>query len=133
MPSAIGQSFEGARQGEISLILLLTVAFMAILAISFIVWVERAQRRVTVNYARRNPNQMAMGQASHVPLKVNMSGVIPAIFASSIVLFPASISSWFGQSEGMEWLQEVSLALSPGQPLYAVSYTHLTLPTTPYV
>ena len=102
LPSAIGQPSEGARQGEISLILLLTVAFMAILAISFIVWVERAQRRVTVNYARRNPNQMAMGQASHVPLKVNMSGVIPAIFASSIVLFPASISSWFGQSEGVE-------------------------------
>ena len=125
LPSAIGQSFEGARQGEISLILLLTVALMAILAISFIVWVERAQRRVTVNYARRNPNQMAMGQASHVPLKVNMSGVIPAIFASSIVLFPASISSWFGQSEGMEWLQEVSLALSPGQPLYVVVFSIL--------
>ena len=74
---------------------------------------------------RRNPNQMAMGQASHVPLKVNMSGVIPAIFASSIVLFPASISSWFGQSEGMEWLQEVSLALSPGQPLYVVVFSIL--------
>ena len=68
---------------------------------------------------------MAMGQASHVPLKVNMSGVIPAIFASSIVLFPASISSWFGQSEGMEWLQEVSLALSPGQPLYVVVFSIL--------
>jgi preprotein translocase subunit SecY len=93
LPRAIGQSFEGARQGEINLIVLLSVALLAILAIAFIVWVERAQRRVSVNYAKRQiGNQMAMGQTSHVPLKVNMSGVIPAIFASSIVLFPASIS-----------------------------------------
>ena len=121
LPRAIGQSFEGARQGEINLIVLLSVALLAILAIAFIVWVERAQRRVSVNYAKRQiGNQMAMGQSSHVPLKVNMSGVIPAIFASSIVLFPASISTWFGQSEGFEWLQEISLALSPGQPLYVI-------------
>ena len=108
LPRAIGQSFEGARQGEINLIVLLSVALLAILAIAFIVWVERAQRRVSVNYAKRQiGNQMAMGQSSHVPLKVNMSGVIPAIFASSIVLFPASISTWFGQSEGFEWLQNI--------------------------
>ena len=126
LPRAIGQSFEGARQGEINLIVLLSVALLAILAIAFIVWVERAQRRVSVNYAKRQiGNQMAMGQTSHVPLKVNMSGVIPAIFASSIVLFPASISTWFGQSEGFEWLQEISLALSPGQPLYVIVFAVL--------
>jgi len=126
LPRAIGQSFEGARQGEINLIILLSVALLAILAIAFIVWVERAQRRVSVNYAKRQiGNQMAMGQTSHVPLKVNMSGVIPAIFASSIVLFPASISTWFGQSEGFEWLQEISLALSPGQPLYVIVFAIL--------
>ena len=126
LPRAIGQSFEGARQGEINLIVLLSVAFLAILAIAFIVWVERAQRRVSVNYAKRQiGSQMAMGQSSHVPLKVNMSGVIPAIFASSIVLFPASISTWFGQSEGFEWLQEISLALSPGQPLYVIVFAVL--------
>ena len=125
LPSAVGQSFEASRQGEISLILLLLIALFAILAIAFIVWIERAQRRITVNYARRNPNQMNMGQASHLPLKVNMAGVIPAIFASSLVLFPASMSSWFGQNEGFEWLQEVSLALSPGQPLYVVVFAVL--------
>ena len=126
LPRAIGQSFEGARQGEINLIVILSVALLAILAIAFIVWVERAQRRVSVNYAKRQiGNQMAMGQTSHVPLKVNMSGVIPAIFASSIVLFPASISTWFGQSEGFEWLQEISLALSPGQPLYVIVFAVL--------
>ena len=126
LPRAIGQSFEGARQGEINLIVRLSVALLAILAIAFIVWVERAQRRVSVNYAKRQiGNQMAMGQSSHVPLKVNMSGVIPAIFASSIVLFPASISTWFGQSEGFEWLQEISLALSPGQPLYVIVFAIL--------
>ncbi len=125
LPSAIGQSFEASRQGEISLILLLLIALFAILAIAFIVWIERAQRRITVNYARRAPNQMNTGQASHLPLKVNMAGVIPAIFASSLVLFPASMSSWFGQNDGFEWLQEVSLALSPGQPLYVVVFAVL--------
>ena len=126
LPGAIGQSFESARQGEISLILLLLIGLFALIAIAFIVWVERAQRRVSVNYAKRQiGNQMAMGQTSHVPLKVNMSGVIPAIFASSIVLFPASISTWFGQSEGFEWLQEISLALSPGQPLYVIVFAIL--------
>ena len=125
LPSAVGQSFEASRQGEISLVLLLLIAIFAILAIAFIVWIERAQRRITVNYARRSPNQMSMGQASHLPLKVNMAGVIPAIFASSLVLFPASMSSWFGQSDGFEWLQEVSLALSPGQPLYVIVFAVL--------
>ena len=124
LPSAVGQSFEASRQGEISLILLLLIALFAILAIAFIVWIERAQRRITVNYARRNPNKMNMGQASHLPLKVNMAGVIPAIFASNSFI-SCSMSSWFSQNEGFEWLQEVSLALSPGQPLYVVVFAVL--------
>lgn len=125
LPGALGQSFEAARQGEISLILLLLIGLFALSAIAFIVWVERAQRRISVNYARRAPNQMSMSQASHLPLKVNMAGVIPAIFASSLVLFPASLSTWFGQAEGFGWLQEVSLALTPGQPLYVIVFAAL--------
>ncbi len=118
LPSALGQSFEQARQGEISLFGLLIIASIAILVIAFIVFVERGQRRITVNYARRQQGRkMYAGQTSMLPLKVNMSGVIPAIFASSLLLFPASLGQWFGQSEGMTWLQELSLQIAPGQPL----------------
>ena len=118
LPSALGQSFEQARQGEISLFGLLIIASIAILVIAFVVFVERGQRRITVNYARRQQGRkMYAGQTSMLPLKVNMAGVIPAIFASSLLLFPASLGQWFGQSEGMEWLQELSLQIAPGQPL----------------
>jgi len=118
LPSALGQSFEQARQGEISLFGLLIIASIAVLVIAFVVFVERGQRRITVNYARRQQGRkMYAGQTSMLPLKVNMAGVIPAIFASSLLLFPASLGQWFGQSEGMEWLQELSLQIAPGQPL----------------
>lgn len=118
LPSALGQSFEQARQGEISLFGLLIIASIAILVIAFVVFVERGQRRITVNYARRQQGRkMYAGQTSMLPLKVNMAGVIPAIFASSLLLFPASLGQWFGQSEGMTWLQELSLQIAPGQPL----------------
>ena len=118
LPSALGQSFEQARQGEISLFGLLIIASIAVLVIAFVVFVERGQRRITVNYARRQQGRkMYAGQTSMLPLKVNMSGVIPAIFASSLLLFPASLGQWFGQSEGMTWLQELSLQIAPGQPL----------------
>ena len=117
-PSAIGQSFEQARQGEISIIALLVIAALAVMVIAGIVFVERGQRRITINYARRQQGrQQYAGQTSHLPLKVNMAGVIPAIFASSLLLFPASLGQWFGQSPGMEWLQELSLLIAPGQPL----------------
>ncbi len=117
-PSAIGQSFEQARQGEISIIALLVIAALAVMVIAGIVFVERGQRRITINYARRQQGrQQYAGQTSHLPLKVNMAGVIPAIFASSLLLFPASLGQWFGQSPGMEWLQDMSLLIAPGQPL----------------
>ena len=126
LPRAIGQAFEGARQGDINLLMLLSIAFVAIAAIAFIVWIERGQRRITVNYARRQQGRkMVQGQASYLPMKINQAGVIPAIFASSLLLFPASASTWFGQGEGLEWLQEIALALGPGQPLYVILFSGL--------
>ena len=126
LPRAIGQAFEGARQGDINLLMLLSIAFVAIAAIAFIVWIERGQRRITVNYARRQQGRkMVQGQASYLPMKINQAGVIPAIFASSLLLFPASASTWFGQGEGLEWLQEIALALGPGQPLYVILFSAL--------
>ena len=123
-PSAIGQSFEQARQGEISIIALLGIAALAVVIVAGVVFVERGQRRITVNYARRQQGrQQFAAQSSHLPLKVNMAGVIPAIFASSLLLFPASIGQWFGQSPGMEWLQDLSLYLAPGQPLNIILFS----------
>lgn len=126
LPSAIGQSLEQARQGEINILVLLLILALAIAVVYLVIFIERGQRRITVNYAKRQQgNRMMQGQQSHLPLKVNMAGVIPAIFASSILLFPASIAQWFGQGEGMEWLQEVSLAIGPGQPLNILLFTIL--------
>ncbi len=123
-PSAIGQSFEQARQGEISIIALLGIASLAMMIVAGVVFVERGQRRITVNYARRQQGrQQYAAQSSHLPLKVNMAGVIPAIFASSLLLFPASIGQWFGQSPGMEWLQDMSLLIAPGQPLNLILFS----------
>ncbi|MCZ6854732.1 MAG: preprotein translocase subunit SecY [Gammaproteobacteria bacterium] len=122
-PSAIGQSFEAARQGDINIIALLFIGAFAIAIVAFVVFIERGQRRITVNYAKRQQGRRVyQGQASHLPLKINMAGVIPAIFASSLLLAPASMAQWFGNSEGMGWLQNVSLILSPGQPLYILMF-----------
>ncbi len=118
LPSAVGQSFEAARQGDINIFALIAIALLAIAMIAFIVFVERGQRRITVNYAKRQQGRKVFAaQTSHLPLKVNMAGVIPAIFASSILLFPASLGTWFGQGEGLGWLQSISQSLAPGQPL----------------
>ena len=122
-PSAIGQSFEAARQGDINIIALLAIAIFAVMIVAFVVFVERGQRRITVNYAKRQQGRRVyQGQSSHLPLKINMAGVIPAIFASSLLLAPASMAQWFGNSPGMDWLQQVSLVLSPGQPLYIMMF-----------
>ncbi|MCW7555810.1 preprotein translocase subunit SecY [Endozoicomonas gorgoniicola] len=124
LPTAIGRSFESARQGDINILALLTVAFLAIAVIAFVVFMERGQRRITVNYAKRQQGRKVFAaQSSHLPLKVNMAGVIPAIFASSLLLFPASIAQWFGQGEGMGWLQDIALALGPGQPLNIILFS----------
>lgn len=125
LPRAIGATFEQARQGEMNVLLLLLLAVIVFGVTYFVVFVERGQRRIVVNYAKRQQgNQIYAAQSTHLPLKLNMSGVIPAIFASSIVLFPGTIASWFGQ--GNSWianiLQEVSLTLQPGQPLYELLY-----------
>lgn len=124
LPGAIGQSFESARQGDLNILALLAIAVLAIATVGFVVFMERGQRRITINYAKRQQgNRVYAGQTSHLPLKVNMAGVIPPIFASSILLFPASLGQWFGQSEGMDWLQDVALALGPGQPLYILLFS----------
>ncbi len=122
-PAAIGRSFEAARQGDINIIALLAIGVFAIVVVAFVVFIERGQRRITVNYAKRQQGRRVyQAQSSHLPLKVNMAGVIPAIFASSLLLAPSSLAQWFGQTQGMEWLQEVSLVLSPGQPLYILMF-----------
>ena len=128
-PAAIGTSLQQAYEGQINGILLLVVAVIAVGVVACIVYVERAQRRITVNYAKRQQGRkLYQAQASHLPLKINMAGVIPAIFASSLLLFPASLGSWFGQSsEGFEWLQDLALLIGPGQPLYIIIFSALII------
>ncbi len=122
-PAAVGQSFEAARQGDINIIALLAIGVFALLIVGFVVFIERGERRITVNYAKRQQGRRVyQAQSSALPLKVNMAGVIPAIFASSLLLAPASMATWFGQSPSMSWLQEVALVLSPGQPLYIMMF-----------
>jgi preprotein translocase subunit SecY len=123
MPSAVGQTAEMARQGELHLLVLLLLG-VVIFAVTFlVVFVERGQRRIVVNYAKRQQGRKVFAaQSTHLPLKVNMAGVIPPIFASSLILFPGTLASWFGQGEGpvADFLQGVSGAMSPGQPLYVM-------------
>jgi preprotein translocase subunit SecY len=123
LPSAIGGTIELVRTGELNSIIILFLLIGVIAVTLFVVFIERGQRRITVNYAKRQQgNKMYAAQSSHLPLKLNMAGVIPPIFASSIILFPATLGSWFGQQEGMRWLQDISATLSPGQPLYVMFY-----------
>ena len=119
LPAAIGQSLEQARQGELNILVLLFILALAVAVIFAMIFIERGQRRITVNYAKRQQGtqDMYQAQSSHLPLKVNMAGVIPAIFASSILLFPASIAQWFGQGGSADWLQDLAVAIGPGQPL----------------
>ncbi len=118
LPSAIGQSFESARLGDINIFALVAIGLLAVAIIGFVVFIERGQRRIAVHYAKRQQGRKVFAaQTSHLPLKVNMAGVIPAFFASSILLFPASLGAWFGQSEGMGWMQDLSQAIAPGHPL----------------
>ena len=124
LPAAIGQSLEQARQGEISILILLGILVLAAVVIYLVVFIERGQRRITVNYAKRQQGRrMMQAQASHLPLKVNMAGVIPAIFASSILLFPASVAQWFGSGDSSDWLQDLAVAIGPGQPLNILLFT----------
>jgi preprotein translocase subunit SecY len=123
LPSALGGTLELARTGQLHVLTMLLLFSVALMVTAFVVFVERGQRRITVNYAKRQVgNRMYAGQTSHLPLKVNMAGVIPPIFASSIILFPATLGGWFGTAEGMTWLKDLSQTLSPGQPLYVMFY-----------
>ena len=124
LPSAIAQSIEQARQGELNILVLLAVLILAFAVIWLIVLIERGQRRITINYAKRQQGRrMMQAQSSHLPLKINMAGVIPAIFASSILLFPASIAQWFSQSSDSGWLQDAAYMIGPGQPLNIILFT----------
>ena len=123
LPSAIGGTLELARTGEMSGFFILLLFLVAIAVTALVVFVERGQRRIIINYPKRQQGRkMYAGQSSFLPLKLNMAGVIPPIFASSIILFPATIAGWFGNAEGFSWLQDVSTVLSPGQPIYVMFY-----------
>jgi len=123
LPSAIGGTLELARTGELHVLLVFVILVLAVAVTAFVVFVERGQRRITVNYAKRQVGRrMYGGQSSHLPLKLNMAGVIPPIFASSIILFPATLGGWFGSASGMAWLRDLSTAISPGQPIYTMLY-----------
>ena len=123
LPSAIGGTLELVRTGELHTLTAIFLFIMAIAVTGFVVFVERGQRRITVNYAKRQQGRrLYAAQSSHLPLKLNMAGVIPPIFASSIILFPATMGSWFGQSENMQWLQDIAGTLAPGQPIYVMLY-----------
>ncbi len=119
LPHAIGSTLELARTGAFSIPLVFFLFAATILVTALVVFVERGQRKITVNYAKRQVgNKLYGGQTSHLPLKLNMAGVIPPIFASSIILFPATVAGWFGSSEKMLWLKDIGAAISPGQPIY---------------
>jgi preprotein translocase subunit SecY len=128
IPGAIGQALESARQGDLNPVTLIFILVIAVAVVYFVVFVERGQRRLTVNYAQRQGRQAYNAQTSHLPLKVNMAGVIPAIFASSLLLFPTSISQWFGSATNAPgWLQDIALLLGPGQPLYVLLFSSLII------
>ena len=123
LPKAIGGTLELARTGEMNGGFIILLFLIAILVTALVVFVERGQRRITINYPKRQQGRkMYAGQTSFLPLKLNMSGVIPPIFASSIILFPATIAGWFGNTEGFTWLQDIATMLSPGQPVYVLFY-----------
>ncbi len=123
LPSAMAGLFELVRTGAMSIVACLFILTVVVFVTFAVVFVERGQRKILVNYAKRQVgNKVYGGQSSHLPLKLNMSGVIPPIFASSIILLPATVVGWFATGEGMRWLKDLSGALSPGQPIYVMLY-----------
>ena len=128
LPSAFGGTLQLVSTGELNGAFALILMLLLLGVTAFVVFVERAQRRIPVNYAKRmQGRRMYAGQSSHLPFKLNMSGVIPPIFASSIILFPATLASWFGQAEGFSWLQTLGARLAPGQPIYVMMYGALIM------
>lgn len=128
LPAAVAGSLELVRTGELNPAIALMLFGMVIAVTAFVVFVERGQRRIQVNYAKRQQGRkLYAGQSTHLPFKLNMSGVIPPIFASSLLLFPATIASWSGTSEGLSWLQNISAGLAPGQPAHMLLYGGLII------
>ncbi|MBN1237775.1 MAG: preprotein translocase subunit SecY [Gammaproteobacteria bacterium] len=124
LPSAIGGTLELVNTGGMNQAMPIVLGIVMLGVTGFVVYMERAQRRITVNYAKRQQGRrMYAGQTSHLPFKINMSGVIPPIFASSLILFPATIATWFGTSQ--PWLQRIAASMSPGQPIYILLYGSL--------
>jgi preprotein translocase subunit SecY len=123
LPNAVGSLLELVRTGGMSIPAALVVTALVAMVTFFVVFVERGQRKILVNYARRQVgNKVYGGQSSHLPLKLNMAGVIPPIFASSIILLPATVVGWFSSGESLRWLKDIASSLSPGQPIYTLLY-----------
>ena len=123
LPNSLGGLFELVRTGAMHPFTALVICVLVVAVTGVVVFVERGQRKILVNYAKRQVgNKIYGGQSSHLPLKLNMSGVIPPIFASSIILFPATLAQWFGSSESMTWLKDLGSTLAPGQPIYVILY-----------
>jgi preprotein translocase subunit SecY len=128
LPAAFGGTLDLVRTGQMNPLIAIVVLALVLAVTAFVVFVERGQRRITVNYAKRQQGRrMYAAQTSHLPLKLNMSGVIPPIFASSIILFPATIGNWFGQNPHFAWLQRFGALMSPGQPIYVMLYGGLII------
>lgn len=128
LPVAIGQVFEQVREGQMQGLTLLAIAMVVLIVIAFVVFVERGQRRIKVNYAQRTQGQKVYAaQTSHLPLKLNMANVIPPIFASSLILLPATLAQWFGRTPGLGWLENLGLALQYGSPLFIILYAAFIL------
>ncbi|MFZ1711987.1 MAG: preprotein translocase subunit SecY [Nitrosomonas sp.] len=128
LPSAVGGTLELVNTGSMHFLIAILIFIGALLVTTFVVFVERGQRKILVNYAKRQVGkQIVGGQASHLPLKLNMAGVIPPIFASSLILFPATLAGWFSDGESALWLKDFSAALSPGQPIYVTFYACLII------
>lgn len=128
LPSAIGGTLELVRTGSMHFLVALIIFIAAALVTAFVVFIERGQRKILVNYAKRQVGKKVFGgQSSHLPLKLNMAGVIPPIFASSIILFPATLAGWFASGNSMVWLRDISASLSPGQPLYVLMYASMII------
>jgi preprotein translocase subunit SecY len=124
LPEALGRTLEQVREGQLQVVILLLLALAVFAVIAFVVFMERAQRRITINYARRmQAGKVYSAQSSHLPLKINMAGVIPPIFASSLILFPATIAQWFGNTKGLAWLNAFSVSLQQGQPLHMLLFS----------
>lgn len=124
LPSALGRTLEQVREGQLQVVILLLIMLAVVGVIAFVVFVERAQRRITINYAKRmQGGKVYSAQSTHLPLKINMAGVIPPIFASSLILFPATLAQWFGNGKSITWLTTISVAFQQGQPLHMLLFS----------